>query len=46
MKEQRKSTRQQVIERLWLLYFNDTLFAKGLISEHERNRMKLRILAR
>ena len=31
---------------LWLIYFNQTLFEKGLISETERNRMKLRMEAR
>jgi hypothetical protein len=37
---------QDVIERLWLLYFNDTLYAHGLISETERNQMHSRINAR
>ena len=34
---------QTVIQQLWLTYFNDTLFAKGLITEEQRNRMRLRI---
>lgn len=37
---------QDVIERLWLQYFNDTLYARGLISETERNQMHSRINAR
>jgi hypothetical protein len=37
---------QDVIDRLWLLYFNDTLYARGLISETERNQMHSRINAR
>ena len=34
---------QTVIQQLWLTYFNDTLFAQGLITEEQRNRMRLRI---
>ena len=37
------SEKQNVIDKLWLNYFNDTLFAKGLISETDRNRMRNRI---
>lgn len=33
MNEQKK---QAVIEQLWLTYYNDTLFAKGLITEDQR----------
>lgn len=35
--------KQAVIEQLWLTYYNDTLFAKGLITEQQRNAMRLRI---
>ena len=41
--EQKK---QAVIERLWLTYYNDTLFAKGLITEEQRNKMRLMIKSR
>ena len=36
---------QQVaaIEQLWLTYYNDTLFSKGLITEEQRNRIRLMI---
>ena len=34
---------QAVIERLWLTYYNDTLFAKGLITEEQRNKMRIKI---
>ena len=34
---------QAVIRQLWLTYYNDTLFAQGLITEDQRNRMRLRI---
>lgn len=37
------SEKQNVIDKLWLNYFNDTLFDKGLISEDDRNRMRNRI---
>ena len=40
------SEKQNVIDKLWLNYFNDTLFARGLISETDRNRMRNRISAR
>ena len=35
--------KQNVIDKLWLNYYNDTLFARGLISETDRNRMRNRI---
>lgn len=35
--------RQHVIEQLWLTYYNDTLYAKGVITETERNRMRVKI---
>lgn len=38
--------KQAVIEQLWLTYYNDTLFAKGLITEEQRNRMRLMIRSR
>lgn len=38
MTEQKK---QAVIEQLWLTYYYDTLFAKGLITEEQHNKMRL-----
>ena len=38
-----EAEKQNVIDKLWLNYFNDTLFDKGLISEDDRNRMRIRI---
>ena len=35
--------KQAVLEQLWLTYYNDTLFAKGLITEEQRNKMRLKI---
>ena len=49
MKKTNQSTvvrRQQTAEKLWLLYFNQTLFEKGMISERDRNRMIQKIEAR
>lgn len=43
MTEQKK---QVVIEQLWLTYFNDTLFVRGLITEDQRNKMRLMIKSR
>ena len=38
--------KQAVIEQLWLTYYNDTLFVKGLITEEQRNAMRLSIRRR
>jgi hypothetical protein len=38
--------KQRIIEGLWLTYYNDTLYAKGVITEEDRNKMRLRIKAR
>ena len=43
MTDQKK---QAIIEQLWLTYYNDTLFAKRLITEDQRNRMRLMIKSR
>jgi hypothetical protein len=39
-------TERRVIEGLWLTYYNDTLFAKGVITEAAHNKMRLRIKSR
>ena len=36
-------TIQATIQQLWLTYYNDTLYAKGLITEDQRNRMRIKI---
>lgn len=43
MSEQKK---QSVMEQLWLTYYNDTLYDKGVITEQQRNRMRVMIRAR
>ena len=35
--------RLKMTEKMWLYYFNDILCEKGLISQDERQKMKLRI---
>lgn len=40
-KEQQKNN--TIFEQLWLTYFNDTLYAKGLITEEQRNKMRIKI---
>ena len=35
--------RLKMTEKMWLYYFNDILCKQGLISDEERQRMKLRI---
>ncbi len=39
-------SKQDVIDRLWLTYFNDTLYAQGLITETQRNQMRVKISSR
>ena len=43
MNEQKK---QAVIEQLWLTYYNDTLFAKSVITEDQRNKLRVMIKSR
>ena len=43
MNEQKK---QAVIEQLWMTYYNDTLFAKGVITEDQRNKLRVMIKSR
>ena len=43
MNEQKK---QAVMEQLWLTYYNDTLFAKGMITEEQSNKMRVMIKSR
>ena len=38
--------RTEMAELMWLNYFNQTLFEKGLISEAERNKIKNNISRR
>ena len=40
MTEEKK---QSVLDQLWLTYYNDTLYEKGLITEQERNKMRVKI---
>lgn len=46
MGSNRKMGEQQVLEQLWLGYYNDTLYEKGMITEDARNRMRVKIKAR
>lgn len=43
MTEQKK---ESVLQKLWLTYYNDTLYEKGLITEAERNKMRVKIKSR
>lgn len=38
--------KNRTVREIWLLYFNKTLLEKGIITEKEHNRMKLRIQAK
>ena len=39
----RSGTKDQIFREIWLNYFNRVLLEKGLISEQEYNRIKIRI---
>ena len=41
-----EAKKKSVIEQLWLNYYNETLYSKGLITEDERNKMKVKIMSR
>ena len=43
MTEQKK---RSIMEQLWLDYYNDTLYEKGVITEDERNKMRIKIMSR
>jgi hypothetical protein len=43
MTEQKK---ESVLQKLWLTYYNDTLYERGLITEDERNKMRVMIKTR
>ena len=43
MTEQKKNA---IFEQLWLTYYNDTLFSKGLITEDQHNKMRIMIKSR
>lgn len=36
-----ENKKRSVLERLWLTYYNDTLFSKGMITEEQRNKMRV-----
>lgn len=37
------STKEQAARQVWLLYFNQTLLERGIITEKEHNQMKVKI---
>lgn len=43
--EQSKTMRENLARELWLIYFNNTLYAHGMITEKQRNQMKNKITA-
>lgn len=43
MTEQKK---RSIMEQLWLDYYNDTLYEKGVITEDECNKMRIKIKSR
>ena len=43
MSERKK---QSILEKLWLTYYNDTLLEKGVISQEEHDKMRVKIKTR
>lgn len=41
MKQQQE--KKYIAEQIWLHYYNDYLFAAGIITEQERNKLKFKI---
>ena len=41
-----EKAKQRILEGLWLSYYNDVLYAQGIISENDRNRMRAKIKMR
>lgn len=46
MTEQKARSVRSTMEQLWLTYYNDTLYEKGVITEDERNKMRIKIKSR
>ncbi len=46
MTEQKTRSVRSTMEQLWLTYYNDTLYEKGVITEDERNKMRIKIKSR
>ena len=46
LKPQTEKQKRYIAETYWLLYYNQTLFEQGLITEKERSRMEDRIRGR
>lgn len=46
MDEQKARSVLSTMEQLWLTYYNDTLYEKGVITEDERNKMRIKIKSR
>ena len=45
-KKDQEKKEQGVMEQLWLTYYNDSLYNKGVITEEQHNKMRLKILSR
>ena len=45
-KERNEARRRNVVEKMWLNYYNNELLAQGLISESMHRKMKLEISMR
>ena len=42
-KQNREQKQAATMEQLWHTYFNDTHYEKGVITETERNKMRIKI---
>jgi hypothetical protein len=44
VKNMKRNGKQAVIEQLWMVYFNNTLYAAGLITAEQRNKIHNKII--
>ena len=44
--EANEAAKRNVVEKMWLNYYNNVLFEKGLITETQHRKMKLSISSR
>ena len=45
-RDARESAKQNAVEKMWLHYYNNSLFERGLITEIEHRKMKVSINSR
>lgn len=46
MNEPKEAAKRNVVEKMWLNYYNNTLLEKGLITESQHRKMRVSINSR